>query len=190
MIRIAVLGDIGSGKSFLAKAFGYPVFNADQAVANLYKNNKTIFTKLKKAFPKLIHSFPIKKIELIHVIKANSRNLSKLNKIIHPLVRKEMNVFIKKNIKKKAVILDIPLFIENKLQLKTDILIFVDAGSNKIMQNLKKRKNFDLKIYKLFKSIQLDPKIKRNTADFVVKNDFNSARLKKEAKFLINQILI
>ena len=50
MIRIAVVGDIGSGKSYVAKQFGYPVFNADAAVMQLYKKNKKCFEKLKKFF--------------------------------------------------------------------------------------------------------------------------------------------
>ena len=48
MIKIAVVGDIGSGKSYIAKLFGYPVFNADQEVANIYKKNKNCFKRLKK----------------------------------------------------------------------------------------------------------------------------------------------
>ena len=43
MIRIAVIGSIGSGKSFIAKLFKYPVFNADNEVKNLYKYNKKCF---------------------------------------------------------------------------------------------------------------------------------------------------
>ena len=42
MIKIGILGDIGSGKSFVAKQFGFPVFNADYEVAKLYKQNKKI----------------------------------------------------------------------------------------------------------------------------------------------------
>ena len=51
MLRIGILGDIGSGKSFVAKSFGYPVFNADKEVVRLYKKDKKIFKKLKKLFP-------------------------------------------------------------------------------------------------------------------------------------------
>ena len=51
MIRIAVLGDIGSGKSHVAKQFGYPVFNADAEVARLYKKSRKCYNKLKKALP-------------------------------------------------------------------------------------------------------------------------------------------
>ena len=61
MIRIGILGDIGSGKSFVAKTFGYPVFNADEEVAKLYKKDKKVFKKLKNLLPKYVSSFPIKK---------------------------------------------------------------------------------------------------------------------------------
>ena len=64
MIRIGILGEIGSGKSYVASNFGYPVFNADHEVAKLYKLNKNVFNKLKKKLPKYIHSFPIEKIEI------------------------------------------------------------------------------------------------------------------------------
>ena len=61
MIRIGILGDIGSGKSYVAKSFRCPVFNADFEVSKLYKNNKKIFLKLSKILPKYIYSFPINK---------------------------------------------------------------------------------------------------------------------------------
>ena len=61
MIRIGILGDIGSGKSYVAKNFGYPVFNADYEVSKLYKKDKKIFKKLNKKLPKYIYSFPINK---------------------------------------------------------------------------------------------------------------------------------
>ena len=64
MIKIGILGDIGSGKSYVAQSFGYPVFNADYEVAKLYNNNKVIFNKLRIKLPKYIHSFPIDKIEI------------------------------------------------------------------------------------------------------------------------------
>ena len=63
MIRIAVLGDIGSGKSYAAKQFGYPVFNADAEVAKLYRKNRKCYHKLKKKLPKYIISFPVKKLQ-------------------------------------------------------------------------------------------------------------------------------
>ena len=61
MIRIALVGDIGSGKSYIAKLFGYPVFNADNEVANVYKKDRNCFTKLRNKIPGNFSSFPIKK---------------------------------------------------------------------------------------------------------------------------------
>ena len=64
MIRIGILGEIGAGKSYIAKNFGHPVFNADYEVALLYKNDKKIFKKLKKKLQNYIHSFKVKKKEI------------------------------------------------------------------------------------------------------------------------------
>ena len=68
MIRIGILGSIGSGKSYVAKLFGYPVFNADDEVAKLYKKNRKCYKKLKKILPDYIKSFPIKKKILLKLL--------------------------------------------------------------------------------------------------------------------------
>ena len=78
MIKIGVLGDIGSGKSYVAQNFGYPVFNADKEVEKLYKKNKKIFLKLKKVLPNFIQSYPINKSEIIKAILSNKVNLKKI----------------------------------------------------------------------------------------------------------------
>ncbi|MDA7472556.1 dephospho-CoA kinase [Candidatus Pelagibacter ubique] len=109
MIKIAVVGDIGSGKSHIAKLFGYPVFNADQEVASIYKKNKNCFRKLKKNLPKYFSVFPANKIQIIKAIEDSEKNLKKITKIIHPEVRKKLTIFLKKNKKRKAVILPISL---------------------------------------------------------------------------------
>ena len=118
MIRIAVVGRIGSGKSHVAKLFGFPVFNADEEVSKIYNKHYKCFINLKKKIPIYIKSFPIKKSEITKAIINNKNNLEKIIKIIHPQVRKEMIKFIKKNKNKKAVVLDIPLFLENKINKK------------------------------------------------------------------------
>ena len=69
MIKIAVVGDIGSGKSHIAKLFGYPVFNADQEVASIYKKNKNCFKRLKKNLPKYFSVFPANKMQIIKAIE-------------------------------------------------------------------------------------------------------------------------
>src|SRR6056300_597823 len=125
MIRIGILGDIGSGKSYIAQNFGYPVFNADYEVAQLYQKDKNIFNKLKAKLPKYINSFPIEKKEISDAILANNNNLKKIVKIVHFEIRKKLNNFLKKNKNEKIVILDIPLLLENKINKKEDILVYV-----------------------------------------------------------------
>ena len=189
MIRIAVLGDIGSGKSYVAKQFGYPVFNADVEVAKLYKKNRKCYSKLKKIFPEYIISFPVKKTELIRAIIAGQHNLRKIIKIIHPEIRFNMNNFVKKNKHKKFVILDIPLLMENKINKKNDILVFVDAKKNEINKRLKKRPNVNLKIIEKFKKLQLPVELKKKKSDFIIKNNFRNNSIKKNVKIIIGKIL-
>ena len=161
MIKIGLLGDIGSGKSFIAKNFGYPVFNADHEVSQLYKRDKKTFNKLKKVLPKYFNSFPIKKSQVLKAILANRNNLRKIVKIVHLEIRKKMNIFIKKNKNKKIIILDISLLLENNINKKNDILIFVQSKRSEIFKRLKKRKNFNRKLLKEFKNIQLPLEYKK-----------------------------
>ena len=188
MIRIGILGDIGSGKSFVAKSFNYPVFNADNEVGKLYKKNRKIFIKLNKSLPKYITQFPIKKQEITRSILANKNNLRKIIKIIHPEVRKKMNIFIKKNKRKKFVILDIPLLLENKINRKKDILIFVESKKVEIIKRLKKRKNFDYEILNKFRKIQLSLDYKKKKSKFIIKNNFTNRFIKKQIKYILKQI--
>ena len=190
MIRIAVLGDIGSGKSYTAKQFGYPVFSADAEVARLYKKSRKCYNKLKKVLPAYIVSFPIKKNEISKAIIASRHNLKKIVKIIHPEVRSNMNIFIRKNKNKKFVILDIPLLIENKINKKNDILVFVDAKKKQINKRLKKRSNFNLKIAKKFKKLQLPLEVKKKHSDFIIKNNFRHDSTKKNVKKVLRKILL
>ena len=189
MIKIAILGDIGSGKTFVARTFGYPVFNADEEVYKLYKKEKKIFNKLKKKLPNYIFSFPIKKKEITKAILSDNLNLKKIVKIVHPEIQKKMKLFIKKNKHKEVVILDIPLLLENRINHKEDFLIFIQSKKLEIMKRLKKRENFNNKLLKKFKNIQLPLDYKKNKADFIIKNDFTKKTLKKSVKLILKKIL-
>ena len=140
MKRIGILGDIGSGKSYIAQKFDYPVFNADLEVSKIYKKDRNFFNKLKKQLPKSFSSFPVKKEDVLNAIISNKNNLNKIVKIIHPLIRKKLNIFLNKNKNKKIVILDIPLLLENKLDKKNDLLIFIQAEKKTNIKKIKKKK--------------------------------------------------
>ena len=131
MIRVCVLGSIASGKSFISKLFNCPIFNADREVIDIYKKDKNCFTKLNNKFPNYIKSFPVRKTELINAISSNNKSLKLISSIVHPIVRKRMKKFLKEKKNSKMIVLDIPLLLENKLNKKNDVLVFVNAQKKK-----------------------------------------------------------
>jgi dephospho-CoA kinase len=189
MIKIGILGDIGSGKSYIAKSFGYPVFNADKEVSSLYKKDKATYLKLKKVLPNYFNSFPIDKNEISKAILTNNNNLRKIVKIVHLEIRKSMKSFLKKNKNKKIVILDIPLLLENNINRKNDILVFVQSKKFDILKRLKKRQNFNQKLLNKFKSIQLPLDYKKKKSQFIIKNNFTDRYVKKDIQNILKEIL-
>jgi dephospho-CoA kinase len=189
MIRIAIVGGIGSGKSHIAKLFNYPIFNADLEVAKIYKTNKQCLKVLKKKLPKYFSSLPIKKEEIIKAIVDSEKNLKKITKIVHPEIRKKLNIFLKNNKKKKVVILDIPLLLENKINQKEDIIIFIESKKIEVTKRLKKRNNFNLDLLNKFKKIQLSPIYKKTKSHFIIKNNFTNKSAKTSIKKIIKKIL-
>ena len=188
MRRIALVGDIGSGKTFFSKLFGYPIFNADLVVSNLYKKDKSLFRKIKKKFPDKISNFPLKKAELFKIILQKQKNLNVLGKIIHPMVRKQMKNFFKINKKKKFIVLDVPLFLENRLNKKKDIIIFVEADKKKIKQKLNNRKNINPKLIRILKRNQLSAILKKKKSTYVIKNNFDRNTAKKNVKLIMREV--
>ena len=189
MIKIGILGDIGSGKTFIARNFGCPIFNADLEVSKVYKNNKSIYKKLKKKFPNNISSFPIKKKEIGEAILEKKNNLIKIVRIVHPIIRIKMNNFLKKNKNKKIVILDIPLLLENNLNKENYILIFIKAKRKDILKRLKQRSNYNPKLFNKLRKLQLPLEIKKKKSDYIIENNFKSFSIKKSVKILKKKIL-
>ena len=188
MIRIGILGSIGSGKSYVAKNFGYPVFNADNEVTKIYKRNKKTFTKLNKKLPNYINTFPIDKDEIIKAILGNKNNLKKIIKIVHEEIRKELKLFLKKNKNRKIVILDVPLLLENNLNVKKDILVFVESKKKDIEERLKDRTTFNKKLLNMFRKIQFSSKYKKDKSHFIIKNNFTKKSVKNAIKIILNEI--
>ena len=189
MIKISLVGDIGSGKTHVSKLFKAPCFVADTEVKKLYRNNKQCFLKLKKKFPKFIKTFPIKKNELSNTIKNKFSNLKSIGFIVHPFIRKKLSMFLKKNRKKKIVVLDIPLYLENKMYKRDDVIIFLKTSKKDVNKKLKKRKNFNQKLINILRKSQFTLKQKKNKSNYVLVNNYNSAIMKRKVKILKTKIL-
>ncbi len=189
MIRIGILGDIGSGKTFVANNFGYPVFNADNEVASLYRKDKLIYLKLKRELPNYFNSFPVKKKDISSAILDKKTNLRKIVKIIHTKIRKNLSLFLRRNKTKKIIILDIPLLLENKINHKNDILIFIDSKKSDVLKRLRKRKNYNQRLFSYFRKIQLPLSLKKSKSHFIIKNNFTKKSVNRDIKNILKKIL-
>ena len=192
MVRVGILGSVGSGKTYVANIFreiGFNIFSADNEVANIYKNNKIINKKISKFFKLKLYKSKINKEELRVSLKKNANKFSFLNKIIHPTVRKKLDLFLTKYKKNKLVVLDVPLLVENKMFNFVDIFILVKTGSSSFLNRIKKRKNLDKQFLNILKKQQTSEKIKENYADFIIYNSSKN-KVKLQVKKIIDKILL
>ena len=192
MIKVGILGSVGSGKSFVANIFkqlGFNIFSADQVVSQIYESNKNINKKISIFFKLKLNHGKINKNELRDTLKKNPKKFKYLNKIIHPIVRKKLILFLSKYKKTKLVVLDIPLLIENKMFSFVDIFIFVKTKPNIFKIRIKKRKNLDKQFLKLLENQQADEKIKKGYADFTVDNSTKD-KVKLQVKKILDKILL
>ena len=192
MIKVGILGSVGSGKSFVANIFkelGFNIFSADQVVSQIYESNKNINKKISIFFKLKLNHGKINKNELRDTLKKNPKKFKYLNKIIHPIVRKKLILFLSKYKKTKLVVLDIPLLIENKMFNFVDIFIFVKTKPNIFKIRIKKRKNLDKQFLKLLENQQADVKIKKGYADFTVDNSTKD-KVKLQVKKILDKILL
>ena len=192
MVRVGILGSVGSGKTFIANIFkelSFNIFSADNEVANIYKNNKIVNKKIAKFFKLKLYKGKINKQDLRDSLKKNPKKFKFLNKIIHPIVRKRLAIFLSRFKKNKLVVLDIPLLVENKMLNFVDILVLVKTRSNSFLSRIKKRKNLDKQFLNILKKQQANEKIKENYADFIIYNSSKN-KVKLQVKNIIDKIIL
>ncbi|MFY8169821.1 MAG: dephospho-CoA kinase [Candidatus Fonsibacter sp.] len=192
MVRVGILGSVGSGKTFIANIFkelSFNIFSADNEVANIYKNNKIVNKKIAKFFKLKLYKGKINKQDLRDSLKKNPKKFKFLNKTIHPIVRKRLAIFLSRFKKNKLVVLDIPLLVENKMLNFVDILVLVKTRSNSFLSRIKKRKNLDKQFLNILKKQQVSEKIKETYADFIIYNSSKN-KVKLQVKNIIDKILL
>jgi dephospho-CoA kinase len=192
MVRVGIIGSVGSGKSFVANIFkelNFNIFSADNEVNNIYKKNKSVNKKISRFFKLKLYNGRIDKQELRNALKKNPKKFSFLNKIIHPIVRKKLVLFLSKFKKNRLVVLDIPLLVENKMFNFVDIFILIKTRSNFFNTRIKKRKNLDKHFLNILKKQQRSEKIKEGYADFVIYNSSKN-KVKLQVKNILDKILL
>ena len=192
MVRVGILGSVGSGKTFVANIFkelSFNIFSADNEVVNIYKNNKIVNKKIAKFFKLKLYKGKINKQDLRDSLKKNPKKFKFLNKTIHPIVRKKLAIFLSRFKKNKLVVLDIPLLVENKMLNFVDILVLVKTRSNSFLSRIKKRKNLDKQFLNILRKQQASEKIKESYADFIIYNSSKN-KVKLQVKNIIDKILL
>ena len=178
MIKVGITGSLASGKTTASKILSAgrgPFFSADAVVKKLYAKNK--FKKIVIKNFNLKNSLNIKKLMKEKIIEDKS-NIQKLEKIVHPLVRKEMQKFIKKNKKTKFVFLEIPLLIESSLTNIFDIIFYIKAKKSIRLKRFK-LKGGKKSTFNILNSKQLSDVNKAKYCDHIVVNEKNIKILKK-----------
>jgi dephospho-CoA kinase len=177
MIKIGITGSIASGKTTASKILSRrrgPLFSADDTVKKFYNNNN--FKRL------LAKKFNIKETNLKNLLKKkifiNKNNIKKLERIIHPKVRKEMKKFTFAHKKKNQLFYEIPLLIENNLMNYFDIIIFIKA-KKKLRLKRFKAKGGNEKLFSILNGKQYSDKKKTKFSDHIIVNEKNLNILKK-----------
>jgi len=175
MKKIALTGNIGSGKSTVSlifNAIGIPVFNADIEAKKLYSEEE-VKQEIKALFGNSVFasdaSVDFKR--LADIIFNNKEALQKVNAIIHPLTLKKFKVWLEKNRDAAYTIHESAIIFENNLQHHFDQIITVSAPEEIRLSRISKRDNLKPETIRERMKNQLSEKEKCQLSDFVINND-------------------
>ena len=185
-VKVAITGKIGSGKSTISEILiklGYKVFESDKEVSLLFDNNsitQKIITLFSKKIKNLVNSNgKINKTVLGNYVFSNRPELTKLEKIIHPLLSEKKQEFIQLESKEKILFFDIPLLFEKKLFKEFHFIIYLYIDKKTQFKRVIKRKGMTKDKFDEISKFQ-DHDLKRNSKFISLKLD--TSRSKKEVK--------
>ena len=190
MILVGLTGIIGSGKTFALDFFKSrrtTIFSADEEVKKILKK-KSIKEKIYKLFPESFSKKKLNKNILASIVFGDRKKLGKLEKIIHPLVKKKKKTFLNRNRNKKVIIMEIPIIFEQKNEKNYNYIILMNINRKIQRQRVMKRKNMTMQLFKKILSNQISYKKKKNV-DFVVNNNGSKEKTRQILKKVLNKII-
>ena len=190
-IKIGITGSIGMGKSTVSSIFrnnNIKVWDADFEVHTLYKKGKAGYNSIISIYPELKDKEEINRKKVSYLIREKKIDLKLIEEIIHPLLVKSREKFIKKNEREKILIFDIPLLYETKAQNWLNYVISVYCSEINQIKRLKKRKDFDINKINYLISKQLPINRKNTKADFVINTDLNIIQVKRKVLNIIKTV--
>ena len=173
MIKVAITGGIGTGKTTILSMFadkGIPVFNSDEIAREIMNTNPLLKNEIITAFgDKAYDKNKLNKKYLSNVVFNNETLLKKINSIVHPYVADEFNSWIKKQ-DSKYIIYESAIIFENQGEGFFDKIICVTAPEDDIIFRVMKRNNFSKDKIKSIINKQLPNEAKIQKSDYVIEN--------------------
>ena len=171
MIRIALTGSIGMGKSTVAKMFeraGIPVFDADAVVRQLQGPGGALVERIGARFPGTVEGAVLDRGKLAKAVLANADEIAALEAIVHPAVREARQDFIEQNRAAPALIFEIPLLFETEGEGEFDKVIVVSAPATIQRERVLGREGMNEAKFAAMLARQMPDSEKRRRADFVI----------------------
>ena len=173
MIIVGLTGSIAMGKSETAKMFralNVPVFDADQAVHDLYAKGGKAVKAVGALFPSAIVDDAVDRTRLAKLVLNDKQALKDLEAAVHPLVREQRQEFLNTSRREgqPLVVLDIPLLFETKAQGSVDKVVVVSAPADIQRKRALERPGMTAEKFEAILQKQVPDEEKRAAADFVV----------------------
>ena len=168
---LGLTGSIGMGKSTIAAMFrerGIAVFDADAEVHRLYAGEAV--SRIEAAFPGTTADGRVDRARLAAVLANNAEHFRILEKIVHPLVRKGEQDFLRAAAARgdKVAVLEIPLLLETELDAQVDAVVVVSAPGHLQRARVLERPGMTDERLDALLERQMPDSMKRHRADFVV----------------------
>lgn len=190
LIKIGLTGCIGMGKSTTLKMFedeGVLTWSADEAVSRLYAKDGKAVLKVQALTPESVVNNSVSRENLREQVKNRPEILLSLELIVNPLIKTDRENFLRSNSQKKAVVLDLPLLFENKMEFEFDIIVVVSAPARVQKERVLSRNTMDTKLLNIIKSKQISDEEKKSRADFVFETT-SIERTKKDVKEFLKEV--
>lgn len=171
MIRVALTGSIGMGKSTVAAMFkqaNVPVFDADEIVRKLQAPGGDLVDRIGELFPGTVRCGTLDRECLAHIVLADRDKLAALEAIVHPAVRNAREAFIGQHKDSPVLVFEIPLLFETGGEKEFDKVVVVSAPAEVQRKRVLSRTGMTPAKLDSILARQMPDEEKRGRADFVV----------------------
>jgi len=188
MIRIALTGSIGMGKSTVAAMFerrGIPVFDADSVVRRLQGVGGALVERIGERFPGTVEGGVLDRDALAGRVLGDPAELAALEAMVHPAVQEAREKFIADNRDKPALLFEIPLLYESGAESGFDRVVVVSAPADVQRRRVLARPGMSEQKLDAILARQLPDADKRKRADFIVDTGGSLAESERQVEQIL-----